>query len=141
MNGSALVAYGLLCGRGCCFDKIRRAWINFVGEGCQEDSSDICMLGLIAHFAFFSKDEAAGVCSVGSICCHSSRGRSQAFGLQIAAEQICRGGARPDLTVQHLQCWFKVRRPWSCRGPFSGFLDFPAGNRDQQCFIFERQIS
>lgn len=55
MNGSALVAYGLLCGRGCCFDKIRRAWINFVGEGCQEDSSDICMLGLIAHFAFFPK--------------------------------------------------------------------------------------
>ena len=77
------------------------------------------MLGLTDRFAFFSKDEAAGIRGVGSICCHSSRGRSQAFGLQITAEQIRCGGARPDLTVQHLQCWLEVRRHWNCRlGPF-----------------------
>lgn len=77
------------------------------------------MLGVTARFAFFSKDEAAGIRGVGSICCHSSRGGSQAFGFQITAEQICCGGARPDLTVQHLQCWLKVRRHWSYRlGPF-----------------------
>ena len=82
------------------------------------------VLGLSARFAFFSKDEAAGIRCVGSICCHSSRGRSQAFGFQITAEQICCGGPRPDPTVQHLQRRLKVRRlkvrrHWSYRlGPF-----------------------
>lgn len=76
---------------------------------------DFYFLGFTAHFALFSEDEAAGICDVSSISCHSSRGRSQAFGFQIAVEQICCGRAGPDLTVQHLQCWLKVRMPWDYR--------------------------
>lgn len=88
-------------------------------EGFQEDFGDFTywLDYLLCFFSF--KDEAAGICGVGSISCHSSRGRSQTSGLQIPAEQICSGGARPDFTVQHLQCWLKVRRPWGFKlGPF-----------------------
>lgn len=41
----------------------------------------LSVLGLIAHSALFSKDEAASVCGVGSVSCQSRRRRSQAFGL------------------------------------------------------------
>lgn len=53
------------------------------------------MLGSIAHFALFSKDEAAGGCGVGSVSRQSSRRRSQAFGLQIIAQQIRCGREGP----------------------------------------------
>lgn len=53
------------------------------------------------------RDEPAGIFGVGSICCHLSRGGSQILVLQITAKQIRGREVRPDLTVQHLQCWLK----------------------------------
>jgi hypothetical protein len=107
------VVYALAVeGAAALIDQKRFNWL--IRDSCQEDFGDIYILGLTAAFAFF-KDEAASICGGGSICWHPSRRRSQAFGLQIAPEQICRGGARLDLTIQHLQCWFKVRRPWTYR--------------------------
>lgn len=74
----------------------------------------------IGHSSGISTDEAAGLGGSGSVCCHSSRGGSQTLGVQIAAEQICSGGARPDLAIQHLQCGLQVRGlrdlgPWEHR--------------------------
>lgn len=64
------------------------ALIDVVLEECQEDFGDFTRLDH-GSLGFFCTDEAAGICGLGTICCHSSRGRSQAFGLQVTAEQIC----------------------------------------------------
>lgn len=98
------VASPPLWGRGCCC---------FAGRCPRRSVRKILVIlhaWITAHLAFFCTDEAAGVCGLGTIRCHSSRGRSQASGLQVTAEQIRGGGPRPDLAVQHLQCWLQVRR-------------------------------
>lgn len=109
-----------------------RPWGAALAEGTLPGSSwRPHVRGSPAGSAFLSADEAAGGRAVGSACGQPGGGRSPASGLQIAAEQIRRGGARPDLTVQHLQCWLEVRAR-GAGGAFSGFSDFAAGTRDQQ---------
>lgn len=79
---AANVAAGLECGAA------QAAWLAVFS-----------MLGSIAHIALLFKDEAAGGCGVGSVSCQSSRRWSQAFGLQIIAQQIRCGREGSDPAI------------------------------------------